>query len=219
MESYKDNNIVNIGGRVVTEPEFSHELFEEKFYIFYIETKRLSNYNDKLPIIVSERLINIDSIKNGVIYKIEGQFRSYNKMTDGKSKLVLSIFAKEIEEIDDEELLTLNDSTFIGYICKEPIYRKTPLGREIADVLVAVNRSYKKSDYIPCILWGRNAKFCETLPVGTMVKLNGRIQSRTYEKKKEDGTVISKVAYEVSIGKFSVAESEETNKEESSVVE
>lgn len=219
MESYKDNNIVNIGGRVVTEPEFSHELFEEKFYIFYIETKRLSNYNDKLPIIVSERLINIDSIKNGVIYKIEGQFRSYNKMTDGKSKLVLSIFAKEIEEIDDEELLTLNDSTFIGYICKEPIYRKTPLGREIADVLVAVNRSYKKSDYIPCILWGRNAKFCETLPVGTMVKLNGRIQSRMYEKKKEDGTVISKVAYEVSIGKFSVAESEETNKEESSVVE
>ena len=219
MESYKDNNIVNIGGRVVTEPEFSHELFEEKFYIFYIETKRLSNYNDKLPIIVSERLINIDSIKNGVIYKIEGQFRSYNNMTDGKSKLVLSIFAKEIEEIDDEELLTLNDSTFIGYICKEPIYRKTPLGREIADVLVAVNRSYKKSDYIPCILWGRNAKFCETLPVGTMVKLNGRIQSRMYEKKKEDGTVISKVAYEVSIGKFSVAESEETNKEESSVVE
>lgn len=219
MESYKDNNIVNIGGRVVTEPEFSHELFEEKFYIFYIETKRLSNYNDKLPIIVSERLINIDSIKNGVIYKIEGQFRSYNKITDGKSKLVLSIFAKEIEEIDDEELLTLNDSTFIGYICKEPIYRKTPLGREIADVLVAVNRSYKKSDYIPCILWGRNAKFCETLPVGTMVKLNGRIQSRMYEKKKEDGTVISKVAYEVSIGKFSVAESEETNKEESSVVE
>lgn len=219
MESYKDNNIVNIGGRVVTEPEFSHELFEEKFYIFYIETKRLSNYNDKLPIIVSERLINIDSIKNGVIYKIEGQFRSYNKITDGKSKLVLSIFAKEIEEIDDEELLTLNDSTFIGYICKEPIYRKTPLGREIADVLVAVNRSYKKSDYIPCILWGRNAKFCETLPVGTMVKLNGRIQSRTYEKKKEDGTVISKVAYEVSIGKFSVAENEEINKEENPVVE
>lgn len=219
MESYKENNIVNIGGRVVMEPEFSHELFEEKFYIFYIETKRLSNYNDKLPIIVSERLINISNIKNGSIYKIEGQFRSYNKITDGKSKLVLSIFAKEIDEINDEELLTLNDSTFIGYICKEPIYRKTPLGREIADVLIAVNRSYKKSDYIPCILWGRNAKFCETLSVGTMVKLNGRIQSRTYEKKKEDGTVISKTAYEVSISKFSVADSPEKSKEESLVVE
>ena len=219
MESYKENNIVNIGGRVVIEPEFSHELFEEKFYIFYIESKRLSDYNDKLPIIVSERLIDISSIKNGSIYKIEGQFRSYNKITDGKSKLVLSIFAKEIEESDNEELLTLNDSTFIGYICKEPIYRKTPLGREIADVLIAVNRSYKKSDYIPCILWGRNAKFCETLSVGTMVKLNGRIQSRTYEKKKEDGTVISKIAYEVSIAKFSVAESFENKREENLVVE
>lgn len=215
MEDYKDNNIVNIGGRVLIEPEFSHELFEEKFYIFYIESKRLSNYNDKLPIIVSERLINISSIKNGSIYKIQGQFRSYNKITDGRSKLVLSIFAKEIEESDDEELLTLNDSTFVGYICKEPIYRKTPLGREIADVLVAVNRSYKKSDYIPCILWGRNAKFCETLAVGTMVKLNGRIQSRIYEKKAEDGTCISKIAYEVSIAKFSVAENkDEENKEE-----
>lgn len=219
MESYKDNNIVNIGGRVVIEPEFSHELFEEKFYIFYIESKRLSDYNDKLPIIVSERLINISNIKNGSIYKIQGQFRSYNKLTDGRSKLVLSIFAKEIEELNDEELLTLNDSTFIGYICKEPIYRKTPLGREIADVLVAVNRSYKKSDYIPCILWGRNAKFCETLSVGTMVKLNGRIQSRIYEKKNEDGTVISKVAYEVSISKFSVADNSETNKENELVLE
>lgn len=219
MESYKDNNIVNIGGRVVIEPEFSHELFEEKFYIFYIETKRLSEYNDKLPVIVSERLIDISSIKNGIIYKIEGQFRSYNKITEGRSKLVLSIFAKEIEKSDNEELLTLNDSTFIGYICKEPIYRKTPLGREIADVLIAVNRTYKKSDYIPCILWGRNAKFCETLPVGSMVKLNGRIQSRTYEKKKEDGTVISKVAYEVSISKFSVADNSETNKENELVLE
>lgn len=219
MESYKENNIVNIGGRVVIEPEFSHELFEEKFYIFYIETKRLSDYNDKLPIIISERLINISSIKNGSIYKIEGQFRSYNKVTDGRSKLVLSIFAKEIEKSEDEELLTLNDSTFIGYICKEPIYRKTPLGREIADVLIAVNRSYKKSDYIPCILWGRNAKFCETLSVGTMVKLNGRIQSRTYEKKKEDGTVISKIAYEVSIAKFSVADNLYEKKENELTVE
>lgn len=220
MESYKDNNIVKIGGRVVIEPEFSHELFEEKFYIFYIETKRLSDYNDRLPVIVSERLIDISKIKNGSLYIIEGQFRSYNKITDGKSKLILSIFVRDLEEVEDEDILTLNESTFIGYICKNPIYRKTPLGREIADVLVAVNRSYRKSDYIPCILWGRNAKFCETLPIGTMVKLTGRIQSRTYEKKKEDGTVISKIAYEVSISKFSIAEESQNsnNKKEESLI-
>ena len=222
MEIYKDNNIVKIGGKVVIEPEFSHELFDEKFYIFYIETKRLSDYTDELPVIVSERLINISKIKNGSMYEIDGQFRSYNKVTNGKSKLVLSIFAKELKEVSDKNILTLNDSTFVGFICKKPIYRKTPLGREISDALVAVNRSYKKSDYIPCILWGRNAKFCETLPIGTMVKLNGRIQSRKYEKKCEDGTVIPKIAYEVSISRFSVAESNENvdeKKEENLIVE
>ena len=204
MENYSENNIVEIGGTVASEFEFSHELFEEKFYKFYVETRRLSNYSDKLPIIVSERLLDIGELKKGDIVYISGQFRSYNQPVDGKSKLVLSIFAKNIEKRDDESLLTLNDATFIGYICKDPIYRKTPLGREIADVLVAVNRTYKKSDYIPCILWGRNAKFCEKVDVGTMVKLNGRIQSRTYEKKQEDGTVTRKVAYEVSIAKLSI---------------
>ncbi len=204
MENYSENNIVEIGGTVASEFEFSHELFEEKFYKFYVETRRLSNYSDKLPIIVSERLLDIGELKIGDIVYISGQFRSYNQPVDGKSKLVLSIFAKNIEKRDDESLLTLNDATFIGYICKEPIYRKTPLGREIADALVAVNRTYKKSDYIPCILWGRNAKFCEKVDVGTMVKLNGRIQSRTYEKKQEDGTVTRKVAYEVSIAKLSI---------------
>ena len=199
MENYSDNNSILIGGVVVSEPEFSHEVFEEKFYSFNLETKRLSDYNDVLPVIISERLIDIKSIKNGLLVKIKGQFRSYNKLVDNKSKLVLSIFAKEIEVVEDESVITLNEANFIGYICKNPIYRKTPLGREIADVLVAVNRSYKKSDYIPCILWGRNAKFCETLSVGSRVKLTGRIQSRKYEKKLEDGTVLSKVAYEVSI--------------------
>lgn len=219
MENYKENNIVKIGGRVVIEPEFSHELFDEKFYIFYIETKRLSEYKDKLPVIVSERLVDISTIKDGIIYEIEGQFRSYNKVTEGRSKLVLSIFAKELKLVENEDTLTLNESTFVGYICKNPIYRKTPLGREIADVLVAVNRSYKKSDYIPCILWGRNAKFCETLPVGSLVKLSGRIQSRKYEKKLEDGTAISKIAYEVSISRFSLFEKEDNMVNESLVIE
>lgn len=208
MENYNENNNIKIGGMVVSEPEFSHELYEEKFYRFYIETKRLSNYTDKLPVIVSERLVQIDALKNGDLLEIVGQFRSYNQLIDNRSKLVLSIFAKEVEKVDNEDILTLNEATFIGYICKNPIYRKTPLGREIADVLIAVNRSYKKSDYIPCILWGRNAKFCETLSVGSMVKLTGRIQSRNYEKKLEDGTVIPKVAYEVSISKFSIAKTE-----------
>lgn len=217
MENYSDNNSILIGGVVVSEPEFSHEVFEEKFYSFNLETKRLSDYNDVLPVIISERLIDIKSIKNGLLVKIKGQFRSYNKLVDNKSKLVLSIFAKEIEVIEDESVITLNEANFIGYICKNPIYRKTPLGREIADVLVAVNRSYKKSDYIPCILWGRNAKFCETLSVGSRVKLTGRIQSRKYEKKLEDGTVLSKVAYEVSISKFAIDKDEEKEVEQSVV--
>mgnify|MGYP001853438228 FL=1 len=217
MENYSDNNSILIGGVVVSEPEFSHEVFEEKFYSFNLETKRLSDYNDVLPVIISERLIDIESIKNGLLVKIKGQFRSYNKLVDNKSKLVLSIFAKEIEVVEDESVITLNEANFIGYICKNPIYRKTPLGREIADVLVAVNRSYKKSDYIPCILWGRNAKFCETLSVGSRVKLTGRIQSRKYEKKLEDGTVLSKVAYEVSISKFAIDKDEEKEVEQSVV--
>ena len=217
MENYSDNNSILIGGVVVSEPEFSHEVFEEKFYSFNLETKRLSDYNDVLPVIISERLIDIKSIKNGLLVKIKGQFRSYNKLVDNKSKLVLSIFAKEIEVVEDESVITLNEANFIGYICKNPIYRKTPLGREIADVLVAVTRSYKKSDYIPCILWGRNAKFCETLSVGSRVKLTGRIQSRKYEKKLEDGTVLSKVAYEVSISKFAIDKDEEKEVEQSVV--
>ncbi len=213
MENYNDNNIVELGGKIISDMEFSHEIYEEKFYRFYVETRRMSDYVDNLPIIISERLIDINNTKIGDIVHITGQFRSYNQPIDGKSKLVLSIFAKEIETVEDESILTLNDATFIGYICKKPIYRKTPLGREIADVLLAVNRTYRKSDYIPCILWGRNAKFCEKVEIGTMIKLNGRIQSRKYEKKLEDGTIISKVAYEVSISKLSVAKKDEEKEE------
>lgn len=127
MENYSDNNSILIGGVVVSEPEFSHEVFEEKFYSFNLETKRLSDYNDVLPVIISERLIDIKSIKNGLLVKIKGQFRSYNKLVDNKSKLVLSIFAKEIEVVEDESVITLNEANFIGYICKNPIYRKLHL--------------------------------------------------------------------------------------------
>lgn len=206
MENYMDNNNVEIGGEIIEEPEFSHEIYDEKFYKFSIKTKRLSEYEDILPVIISERLVNLNDIKVGSIVKIFGQFRSYNLQTETRNKLVLSIFVKDIEFTDDETILTTNDANFIGYICKEPVYRKTPLGREIADVLVAINRTYRKSDYIPCILWGRNAKYCETLKVGDLVKLNGRIQSRSYEKKLENGEVLKKTAYEVSVSKFASAD-------------
>lgn len=202
MDSYMDNNIVEIGGEIVEELKFSHEIYDEKFYKFSIKTKRLSDYEDTLPVIISERLINLDDVEIGKIVKISGQFRSYNLQTETRNKLVLSIFVKEIEFTDDKNVLTLNNASFIGYICKEPVYRKTPLGREIADVLIAINRTYRKSDYVPCILWGRNAKFCETLKVGDLVKLSGRIQSRTYEKKLANEEIVKKTAYEVSVSKF-----------------
>lgn len=211
MENETENNIVEIGGRLASEIELSHEVFDEKFYKFYIETNRLSDFSDKLPIIISERITDLSDLNKGDILHISGQFRSYNEPTEtGKSRLVLSIFTKKIEKVEDESILTLNDATFTGYICKAPIYRKTPLGREIADLLVAVNRTYKKSDYIPCILWGRNAKYCENLEVGTMVKLNGRIQSRKYEKKQADGSIKEKTAYELSVSKFSIISEENT---------
>lgn len=202
MENYMDDNNVEIGGEIIEEIKFSHEIYDEKFYKFLIKTKRLSDYEDILPVIISERLVNLEEIKIGKIVKISGQFRSYNLQTETRNRLLLSIFVKEIEFTEDEKVLTLNDANFVGYICKEPVYRKTPLGREIADVLIAINRTYKKSDYVPCILWGRNAKFCETLNVGDLVKLNGRIQSRTYEKKNPDGEIMKKTAYEVSVSKF-----------------
>ncbi len=206
-----ENNNVLIGGEIVEGIEYSHEIFDEKFYKFSIKSKRLSDQEDVLPVIISERIMDLNEIKIGKIVKIEGQFRSYNLQQEKRNKLVLSIFVKQIEFTDDENILKINVANFIGYICKTPIYRTTPLGREIADVLVAVNRTYKKSDYIPCILWGRNAKFCESLPVGTEVKLTGRIQSRPYEKKLDSGEIIKRVAYEVSVSKFGTID--ENNKE------
>lgn len=213
MENLSENNVIEIGGILSSDIEFSHEVYGEKFYKFYIETKRLSNSTDQIPVIMSERLIKLDELNKGDILYIKGQFRSYNQQTQNmKSKLILSVFSKEIEKVEDENICTLNEATFSGYICKPPIYRKTPLGREISDILIAVNRSYKKSDYIPCILWGRNAKFCESIGTGANVKLSGRIQSRKYEKKYDDGTVEEKVAYELSVSKFSLVNEENENK-------
>ena len=214
MEQVQENNVIKMGGTVASELELSHEIYGEKFYRFYIEVNRLSDQKDRLPVIISERLIDTEDFNIGKIIFIEGQYRSYNKVIEGtKSKLILSIFVKEIEQIDvDEKVKTINELTLIGSICKPPIYRKTPLGRDIADVILAVNRAYNKSDYIPCILWGRNAKFCQTLETGANVKVVGRIQARQYEKKYEDGNSETKVAYEVSVSKFETVEDSEIRK-------
>lgn len=204
VDTYSENNSVKLGGVVASDLEFSHEIYGEKFYKFFIEIDRLSGQKDKLPVIISERLVDLNELHMGKMLVVNGQYRSYNQMLEsGKSKLILSIFVKEVQTEDlPDNVRMLNDVKLIGCICKPPIYRKTPLGRDIADALIAVNRTYNKSDYIPCILWGRNAKFCQTLGIGTNVKLEGRIQAREYEKKFEDGTKETRVAYEVSVAKF-----------------
>ena len=206
MESSFENNVIKMGGVVASELELSHEIYGEKFYKFYIEIDRLSGQKDKLPVIISERLIDVDDFNIGKIIFLEGQYRSYNKMDDNnKSRLILSVFVKDIKQLEvSENVKTINELTVTGVVCKPPIYRKTPLGRDIADILLAVNRSYNKSDYIPCIIWGRNAKYCEHLQTGTTVKVVGRVQSREYEKKYEDGTSEKRVAYEVSVSKFEI---------------
>ena len=203
VTNYSQNNYIMLVGQVTSEKKFSHEIYGESFYTFNLEIPRLSGISDIIPITISERLIANFDLSIGKKVVIEGQFRSYNTYEDSKSRLVLTVFVKEIREKGEEEDIKVpNEVQLVGHICRKPIYRKTPFGREIADILVAVNRAYNKSDYIPCILWGRNAKFCQNLGIGTNIRLEGRIQSREYEKKYEDGTAEKRVAYEVSVSKF-----------------
>lgn len=210
-----ENNRVSIIGEIVSEFRFSHEVFGEGFYIVDVSVDRLSELTDIIPLMVSERLVDINEDYQGRLVEVSGQFRSYNRHEGTKNKLVLSIFVREWEEVEENLEVGKTNQIFLdGYICKSPIYRKTPLGREIADLLIAVNRPYGKSDYIPCIAWGRNARFCENIPVGTEVKIIGRVQSREYEKKYEDGTVEKKVAYEVSVSSLEVANQENNEKQE-----
>ncbi|AUN13065.1 single-stranded DNA-binding protein [[Clostridium] sordellii] len=201
MNLKEDTNIVNLRGELGEELAFSHEIFGEKFYSAKIKIHRLSDTYDILPITISERLLQeIDLNKNNLV-DVVGQLRSYNKNIDNRNKLVLTVFARELNLVK-EEAKDPNSIFLDGYICKDPIYRKTPLGREITDLLVAINRPYNKSDYIPSIVWGRNAKFAKNLEVGDRVQMWGRVQSRDYEKKLEDGTIEKRVAYEVSISKI-----------------
>ena len=202
--NYEKNNIAHISGEVKEEPKFSHLILGEGFYDIAVEVPRLSEEFDTVPVTISERLI--ENIKTGDKISIDGQFRSYNKLEDGRSKLILTLFAKELSDID--ESVNPNTISLTGFLCKQPIYRTTPFGREICDVLIAVNRAYNKSDYIPCIAWGRNARFVKNLEVGQKVNLQGRIQSRNYQKKYDDQTIENKVAYEVSISSICTCDDE-----------
>ena len=222
ITNFSENNHLVLMGKVLSEKQFSHEVYGEKFYLFNLEVPRLSEITDIIPITVSERLLTQD-LPIGKKVVVEGQFRSYNGYENERSRLILTVFAKELTFIPDEEELPIskenvsNEVVLSGYVCKKPIYRQTPFKREIADVLLAVNRAYNKSDYIPCIAWGRNARFCQNIDVGTEIKLVGRVQSRGYEKKLEDGTVLNKVAYEVSVISMEVVNKEDNNQEENQV--
>lgn len=209
MNREQESNKATLSGEIVSNFEFSHECYGEGFYAAMLASERLSGQKDIIPIMVSERIVDVEVEWIGVNVDISGQFRSYNKCEDGRRHLELSVFVREFEEIEfeheepgnghDENLISLD-----GYICKEPKYRETPLGREIADILFAVNRPYGKSDYIPCVAWGRNAVYASGLEVGTRLRIEGRIQSREYQKRISDGEYETRTAYEVSIGKLTV---------------
>lgn len=194
-----NNNKVYLTGTIVTEPEFSHEVFGEGFYEMKLSVPRLSEQLDILPITISERLITDNLLEIDKNISITGQFRSYNKVEGEKSRLMLTVF---VRDVDTEDNCPVNSIELNGYICKQPIFRTTPFKREISDILVAVNRAYNKSDYIPCIAWGRNARYIKNAEIGERVKISGRIQSRDYQKQLPDGNTEIRTAYEVSINKI-----------------
>lgn len=202
-----NNNAATLCGVVQSKPVFSHQMYGEGFYESTLSVPRLSEQLDVIPFTISERLLDGSGIEEGSLVTFAGQLRSYNKMVDGKSKLLLTLFVREI--LDNDETRNPNTIDITGYVCKEPIYRMTPFKREICDVLLAVNRAYNKSDYLPCIAWGRNARFVKEIPVGDKITVNGRIQSRIYQKVDEEGNVNERVAYEVSINRIEAIRDED----------
>ena len=203
-----ENNQVTVMGEIVSGFSYSHEIFGEGFYMVDLRVNRLSESADIIPLMVSERLIDVTEDYQGYSIAVNGQFRSYNRHEERKNRLVLSVFAREIEFVETVEESSKSNQIYLdGYICKAPIYRKTPLRREIADLLLAVNRPYGKSDYIPCICWGRNARFASGFQVGERCELWGRIQSREYMKKLDEETLEKRIAYEVSVSKLELKDS------------
>lgn len=211
MNRETENNKVTLSGELVSNFEFSHEVYGEGFYTVMLASERLSGEKDIIPITVSERLVDVKAEWEGQFVEVSGQFRSYNKHEGERNHLILSVFAREFEEVEfeHEEPGSGNDENRVsldGYICRAPIYRKTPLGREITDILLAVNRPYGKSDYVPMICWGRNARFASKLEVGARLQIDGRIQSREYQKRISDDEYETRIAYEVSVSKMETEE-------------
>ncbi len=204
-EKVIENNQVTIMGEIISDFTYSHEIFGEGFYMVDVRVQRLSESYDIIPVMISERLMDVDADYRGMFISVNGQFRSYNRHEEHRNRLVLSVFAREVEFVEGlEESSKTNQIYLDGFVCKEPIYRKTPLGREIADLLLAVNRPYGKSDYIPCICWGRNARYANHFRVGERCVIWGRIQSREYMKKLDEETVERRIAFEVSVSKLEV---------------
>ncbi len=213
-QSIPENNEVRVLGKIETPLQFSHEVYGEGFYSFVLNVKRLSNISDYILVTISERLLSGVSMEIGNFVEINGQFRSYNNYNNNERKLILTVFAKDLIPVgQDDASKNLNYIFLNGFVCKPPAYRTTPFGREITDLLLAVNRQYNKSDYIPCIAWGRNARFASELTVGSNIKIWGRVQSREYQKKISENELINKTAYEISISKMEegVKEEEQAN--------
>ncbi len=206
METNTNNNLAEVCGIVEDELQFNHEIFGESFYTFTLKIPRLSGTSDRIKVMVSERLLSDLELSVGTSVEISGQFRSYNSSENGDNKLILTVFAKDIVNSDPDNQKNPNSLFLNGYVCKEPVYRTTPFGREITDLLLAVNRTYNKSDYIPVIAWGRNARYCKNFQVGDNVKVWGRIQSRDYQKKLSEDEIVTRTAYEVSVSKLELSE-------------
>lgn len=220
VEHILENNEVVLIGKVVSDIKFSHKVYGEGFYTFELEVPRLSSSADILPVTISERILPSIGNVQGKVLEVLGQFRSYNQYEEGKNRLILTVFILEVKEVSDQELAKNKNYIYLnGYVCKEPIYRTTPFGREITDLLLAVNRSYHKSDYIPCITWGRNARFAQNLAVGDHIQVWGRIQSRIYQKKLETGDTATKIAYEISISKMETVDENGNSSSSTEVLE
>ena len=204
-----NNNQVEVAGEIISTFEYSHEIFGEGFYMVKLLVNRLSEATDEIPLMISERLVDVTKDCRGKYLRAFGQFRSYNKHEENHNHLILSVFVRDLEFLDSLEDVKPNQIQLDGFICKQPVYRMTPLGREICDILLAVNRSYGKSDYIPCICWGRNARFAGSLEIGARIELVGRIQSREYQKRISEFEVVKRTAYEVSVNKLEMKVPEE----------
>ena len=204
MEYLRVDNTACLKGHVVKGPEFNHKTYGEAFYLIILGIFRKSGYEDRIRLIISERLMRGRSPREGELLEIHGQVRTYNKEKAGSSHLEVTVFAREMEYCRQDGFVYENFISFEGFICKRPVRRTSPLGRDICDLMIAVNRMYNKSDYIPSIAWGRNAAYAEMLEVGDKVSVEGRIQSREYRKYTEDEGLVTKTAYEVSVTRLEV---------------